>query len=348
MGITIVAIAIINGSEIIGNFEMLHCDYGVGLEVTETLRWAMYKHPLGYGLNMQTDPKALRYFKLAPEGRIFCQADLSQVEARVVAYLSRCRELIECFNDPTRSVHLENAIAVFGHEVSKDSNEYTLAKSIVHASNYLMGPKQFSVQAGIPIPFAKKLLNVYHSKRPEIKLWHQWVWNEIKTKGKLVNPFGDSRTFYEAISTFSILGVMTEQQLKDAIAFSPQSCPPRIIGIALTEIAKLRDAGMDVWFHHQGHDSFLCSIPIGEEQHFFDTVTPIFANIKLVTPSGVFVIPVEFQVGFNFGDMFTYKGCSLSREHWSSLVAKKLDKIPRNEQILTGTYGIHLSSWRPQ
>lgn len=311
------------------------------------MRWAMYKHPLGYGLNAQTDPKALRYFKLAPKGRIFVGGDLSQVEARVVAYLSKCRELIECFNDPTRSVHLENAVAVLGRSVEKDTPEYTMAKSIVHGSNFREGPKVLSSQCGQPIPLCKKLLANYHRKRPEIHVWHDDTWNTIKTKGQLTNFFGDSRTFYEAISTFSILGIMTEQQWKDAISWIPQSTPPRIIGIALVEIAKLRDAGMDVWFHHQGHDSFLCSVPIGEEKVFFDVVAPIFANIKLVTPSGVFVIPVEFQAGFNFGDMFAYQGCSLSREHWSSLVAKKLDKLPRNEQILTGTYSVHLASWRP-
>ena len=326
---------------------MLNLDFGVGVEVTETFRWASYKSPLGYGCNSQTVPKALRYMMLAPEGRIFVGGDLSQVEARVVAYLSRCKELIECFNDPTRSVHLENAIAVLGRSVEKDTPEYTMSKSIVHGSNFREGPKVLSSQCGQPIPLCKKLLANYHRKRPEIHTWHDETWNLIKTRGQLANFFGDSRTFYEAISTFSILGVMTEQQWKDAIAWIPQSTPPRIIGIALVEIAKLRDAGMDLWFHHQGHDSFLCSIPIGEEGRFFDAVTPIFANIKLVTPSGVFVIPVEFQVGYNFGDMFKYAGSSLSFKDWQGMVEKKLDRQPRNEQILTGCYGVHLASWRP-
>jgi DNA polymerase I-like protein with 3'-5' exonuclease and polymerase domains len=326
---------------------MLNLDYGVGVEVTETFRWAMYKHPCGYGLNAQTDPKALRFFKFVPEGRVFVGGDLSQVEARVVAYLSHCRELIECFDDPTRSVHLENAIAVLGRSVEKDTPEYTMAKSIVHGSNFREGPKVLSSQCGQPIPLCKKLLANYHRKRPEIHIWHDDDWNTIKTKGQLTNFFGDTRVFYEAISTFSMLGVMTEQQWKDSIAWIPQSTPPRIVGIALVEIAKLRSQGMDLWFHHQGHDSFLCSVPIGEEQRFFDKVAPIFANIKLNTPSGVFVIPVEFQVGYNFGDMFKYSGKSLDYKSWQGMVDKKLDKLPRNEQILVGTYGVHLKDWRP-
>jgi DNA polymerase I-like protein with 3'-5' exonuclease and polymerase domains len=326
---------------------MLNLDFGVGVEVTETLRWAMYKHPLGYGLNAQTDPKALRYFKLAPEGRIFVGGDLSQVEARVVAYLSHCQQLIDCFNDPKRSVHLENAIAVLGRSVEKDTPEYTMSKSIVHGSNFREGPKVLSSQCGKPIKECRKLMQNYHRNRPEIYQWHDWTWNEIKTKGKLTNHFGDSRTFYEAVSAFSVLGKMTDQHWKDAISWIPQSTPPRIIGIALVEIAKLRDAGMDIWFHYQGHDSFLCSIPIGEERNFFIVVKPIFDKIKLHTFSGVFVIPVEFQVGYNFGDMVGYRGDCLSRTLWQAMVDKKLARQPRHEQILTGTYSVHLADWRP-
>ena len=143
--------------------------YGVGVEVTESFRWAMYTSPQGYGLNAQTLPKALRYYLQPSRGRIFVGGDLSQAEARVVAYIARCKELIDLFNDPTRHVHSENAIAIFGHTVEKDSPDYTLAKSIVHASHYGEGPHRLSVQTGIPIKRTKQLLEAYHAKRPEIR-----------------------------------------------------------------------------------------------------------------------------------------------------------------------------------
>ena len=321
-------------------------EYGITVQGTESFRWTMHGSPHGYGLNAQTLPKALRYYLRAPAGRIFVTGDLSQAEARVVAYLSRCRELIECFNDPSRSVHLENAVAVFGKSVIKDTPEYTLAKAVVHGSNYREGPKILSVSTGLPIKVSKQLLSNYHTKRPEIHQWHDEVWRTVKAKGKLVTPLGDERTFYEAISCFSLTGRMTDQHWKDAISWVPQTVVPHVLDAGMIGIAGLRDAGLDIQFHHQGHDSFLCSVPIGEERVFFDAVYPIYSSIKLSSPAGEYVIPQEYAVGYSFGDMFGYTGSSVTMASWEGLVSAKLAKKSRAQQILEGCYGVHLKDWR--
>ena len=320
--------------------------YGVGTEVTETFRWAMYTNPHGFGLNAQTLPKALRFYLQSPPGRIFVSGDLSQAEARVVAYLSRCKSLIDLFSDPSRHIHMENALAVFGHSIEKDTPEYTLAKAVVHASNYGEGPFRFSTQAGIPVSFARQLLSNYHRARPEIKIWHKWVWDQIMRTGQLRTCLGDERTFYEAISCFSLTGKMTDSHWKDAIAWVPQTLVPHVLDIGLLAMADLRDQGMDLQFHHQGHDSFLCSVPCGEELSFFTAIQPVYAGIGLVAPGGRFIIPQEYTVGYSFGDMFPYSGSSLSVESWQSMVSKKLAKKPREQQILEGTYGALLKDWR--
>lgn len=321
--------------------------YGVGTQTTETFRWTMHTNPHGYGLNAQTLPKALRYYLRVQDGRVFVGGDLSQAEARVVAYLSNCKDLITIFNDPTRSVHLENALAVFGHTVEKDTPEYTLAKAVVHASNYREGAKVFSTQSGLPISTTRRLLANYHRTRPELHIWHTQVWERIKTRGALTTPLGDTRTFYEAIGQFAITGRMSEQQWKDAIAWVPQTVVPHVLDLGLVGMAELRDMGMDIQFHHQGHDSFLCSIPIGQEQYFFDAVVPIYAAIKLACPGGALNIPQEYAVGYSFGDMLPYNGSSVSMEAWESAISKKLAKKPRDVQILEGAYGVHLKDWRP-
>lgn len=231
--------------------------------------------------------------------------------------------------------------------MEKDTPEYTLAKAVVHASNYREGAYVFSTQSGLPVAITRKLLSNYHSKRPEIKIWHDWVWQEIKTRGVLSNCLGDARTFYEAISCFSLTGKMTEQQWKDAIAWVPQSLVPHVLDIGLLGMAKLREDGMDIQFHHQGHDSFLCSVPEGHEVEFFDRVQPLYAAIKLVAGGRVFVIPQEYQLGYSFGDMFNFSGSVQTRKYWQAMVDKKLQKFPRSEQILAGAYGVHLKDWRP-
>lgn len=322
-------------------------EYGVGVEITESFRWAMYTSPLGYGLNAQTSPKALRYFLEPPPGRIFAGGDLSQAEARVVAYDSCCKDLIEVFNDPTRSVHLENALAFFGHPVEKDTPLYTAAKAGVHGIHYKEGPYRLSVSIGFPVKQTRKLIEGYHQRRPEIRRWHDRIYDTIKSTGKLINPFGEARTFYEAISCFSITGKMTDQQWKDAIAWTAQSTVPHVLNLGLLEMKRLRDEGMDLLFHHQGHDSFLVSLPVGEEVPFFDAVSKFYAGVKLAGAGGIYSIPTEFTVGYNFGDMFNYTGETLPRSKWQALLDKKLAKKPREQQVLEGAYGIHLADWRP-
>lgn len=318
-----------------------------GVEITESFRWAAYCHPLGDGLNQQTLPKSLRYYLEPPPGRIFCGGDLSQAEARVVAYDSRCRDLIEIFSDPKRSLHMENGLAFFGHPVVKDSHEYKAAKSGVHGIHFMEGPKLLSVNIGRPVRETRKLIDGYHRRRPEIRQWHQRVWDTIKTTGKLTNPFGESRTFYEAVSCFSLTGRMSDQHWKDAIAWNSQSTVPHYLNLGLIEMAKWRDEGMDLIFHHQGHDSFLVSVPIGEEVTFFNHAQAAYASIKLASPGGVYTIPTEFQLGYNFGDMFGYKGEPMPRAEWQKLLDKKLEKEPREQQVLAGAYGLHLADWRP-
>jgi DNA polymerase-1 len=64
----------------------------------------------GEGGNMQQFPRGtLRRMIVAPPGRCFIKVDLSQAEARVVAWIARDLELINNFQDPTFDVHRWNA-----------------------------------------------------------------------------------------------------------------------------------------------------------------------------------------------------------------------------------------------
>ena len=311
---------------------------------TETYRWSASKNISDQGLNLQTMPKAMRYILVPEPGRVFVSGDLGQAEARVVAYLANCKDLIALFNDPTRHVHMENALAVFGHAVEKDSPEYVLAKAVVHASNYREGPYKFSVQTGMPIRDTKRLLSNYHAKRPEIGVWHKWVWNEIKDRGMLRSPLGDERFFYEAVSSFSLLGKMTDQQWKDAIAWVPQTTVPHITNIGFIGLASVQ-AELDLWFHHHGHDSFLVSVPEGMATRVVDAAQKAFC-VDLVASGQHFGIPMEFSVGWNFGDMMAWHGKEPSKNEWQVWLAHKLQKKSREEQLLESAYGIHLKNWR--
>lgn len=304
---------------------------------TESFRWSAGLNPKGLGFNDQTAPKGVRHFFLAPPGRILIQPDLSQAEARLVAYFSSCRGLIELFNDPTRSVHLENALRIFGHSVEKDSPEYTLAKSIVHASNYREGPRRFSQQTGIPVKEAKVLLEKYHSVYPEIRTWHDEIKREFETRGFLESPLGRKRVFYEALAMRSLTGKISDQMWKEMISWKPQTTVPDITNRAMLNLSQnLEYSGL--WWHQQGHDSFVGSVPIAELPQYARAVVMELAQ-PIPIKGRIMVIPTEVQVGYNWGEMINYEPTMgvVTYEGWLKLVEKKQQK--RDEILLRGMYG---------
>src|ERR1043166_8931772 len=83
---------------------------------TRTGRLSSRKSIYGSGTNLQNIParkpegEAIRRMFVADSGMVFVYRDLSQAEARIVAYLAEAKGLIELFEDASRDVHRENEI----------------------------------------------------------------------------------------------------------------------------------------------------------------------------------------------------------------------------------------------
>ena len=318
--------------------------YGVTVESTETFRFAMNLSPFERGCNAHTLPRSLRYKYEPPPGRVFVSGDGSQVEARWVAYLSKCKDLIKLFDDPTRHVHLENAILVFGHPVKKDTPDYKLSKELVHGVHYREGPFLMSTKLGLPVKETRKLRMNYLSKRPEILQWHDWTRDQIKERGKLETPFGDERVFYEALSCLSLTGKMTDHQWNDAVAWVPQSMTPAWTHRGINNIYY---SGVDyVQWHHEGHDSFVASIPPERTVEFAELAERSF-KIPVTIHGVTMYVPLELSVGYNFGDMMKYRGSVVERPDWERWLASELEKQPREQRILDGIYASILKGFRP-
>lgn len=300
--------------------------FGFIADATETFRFSSQSHPTGCGFNMQTVPKALRYLYPAPRGRVFIQPDLSQAEARYVAARSKCVRLMELFADPSRNVHMERAKFIFGREVVKDSPEYVLAKSSLHASNYREGPHRFSEQVGCTISEARRVLQASEKMYPEIQRWHEEVKHILNTTGTLRNCWGMERQCYEAAGAKIALGVVPDNVWKDAIAWEPQSSIPQCINRAIHELLHHREQGnLDIWFHQHGHDSFLASIP--EHEATEATKGVILAALRQgMRVGGVpLQIPADLAIGYNWGWLYPWHG-TCDREWWDTQVEKERGK----------------------
>jgi hypothetical protein len=95
----------------------------------------------------------LRKALKAPEGHVVVAVDSSQIEARMVAFLSGCSKLIEAF-DQGRDVYSEFACEVFGRKITKaDVPERFVGKQSILGLGYGLGWAKF----GRNIPILSRL-----------------------------------------------------------------------------------------------------------------------------------------------------------------------------------------------
>jgi uracil-DNA glycosylase family 4 len=260
---------------------------------TETGRLSSRETVYGTGTNMQNIPKGIvRQIFIPDEGKVFVNADLSQAEARVVAWLAQEDRLIQVFRDGG-DIHSRNAAKIFRKaEVDVTASEREIAKRVIHASNYGMGPITFSRQAGVKVVEAKRLLNAYFAEFPRIKLWHMSIDNQLRNTRTLVTPLGRRRTFFNR---------WDESLKKEAYAYIPQSTVADLLNMGLRRLYA-RYLGTDVEVLLQIHDAVLLQVPIKKVSEIAQEVKNIL-TIPLTINHREMVIPVDISTGNTWNDL---------------------------------------------
>jgi DNA polymerase len=138
-------------------------------------------------LNLQNLPRKseLRKCLIAPEGHFVYVADLSQIEARMLAWLAGEKELLQQFRDGV-DVYKAFAALIYDKPVSEiTEQERFVGKVAILGLGYGMGHKKFAMTLrsgamGPAIDFtdaqAKEVVNTYRSTYPRIKL----LWTKLE------------------------------------------------------------------------------------------------------------------------------------------------------------------------
>jgi uracil-DNA glycosylase family 4 len=257
---------------------------------TRTGRLASRANIYGSGTNLQNIPPKLRRMFVADPGQVLFYVDLSQAEARVVAWLARCEALIELFKSG-RDIHQENAIRFFGRY---DEEKRIAVKRIVHGSNYGEGIDRIIAVAaadGVRLDreTVRKGQEAYFTLYPEIKeIWWADVREQLKYR-VLTTPLGWKRQFFGRWDNVNFLN--------EAIAFVPQ-CTVGVIG----EMGMLRADkvdGAEILLNE--HDAIVGQC--GEED--VSRVVPKVIEamqIPIEIHGKPFTIPAEAKVGKNWGE----------------------------------------------
>jgi len=256
-------------------------------------------------------------------GYVIVNIDLSQAEARVVALLSKDKELSDAFDKIdihrrtaalaliTGQLNLSHEFDPIADVLGKDSPERFIGKKTRHAGNYFMQWKEFMKQVisdcrRFHIEFtisafsAKQILERFHAASPNIQgVFHAEVKDEIDMHRALVNPFGRLRRFFDRPGP---------QLYKESYAFIPQSTVKDRLTHSLLEI---RDKNYPIRLVNEAHDSGTYLMPIGEYVDICRELKPIFERpIDFSTCSlkrGILTIPCDFEYGDNYKDLSKLK-----------------------------------------
>ena len=132
-------------------------------------------------LNLQNLPRKslLKNSIVAPKGYVLIDADSSQIEARIVAWLSGQQDLVNAF-DRREDVYKIMASAIYNKDESEiDSGERFVGKTTILGAGYGMGHNKFGIQLktfGVEIADeeAARIISVYRQTYPHIpRLWKE-------------------------------------------------------------------------------------------------------------------------------------------------------------------------------
>ena len=227
--------------------------------------------------DLHSFPKAYADIVIADDGYVLVEPDLSQAEARVVAWLTGEEAIKSFFQKPGADVHTEVAITI--------GSVRDIGKRLVHAGNYLIGSTGFAAVAKCPVYEARRHLSAYYHKFPSIPRWHEKVIKQIKSTRTMTTALGRKRVFY---------GRFGNDLWREAIAYEPQS----IVGDTLNKgLRRLYDLGFDILF--QKHDAVLLQVKEPLTQLLVDIIKGAL-SIKIIINGQELIIPVEIASGKNW------------------------------------------------
>lgn len=270
----------------------IRCSYNIA--GTETGRLSSSSTAFGTGTNLQNVPDGvIRSLFVADDGFRFINADLSQAEARIVAYLSGDQRFIQVF-EQGGDIHRKNASNIFQVKESEVTYEQRqLAKRVVHASNYGMGPRTFARTAKITEKEATRLLNQYFATYPRIKIWHMQIRDRLSRTRILVTPFGRKRIFFDRFG---------DSMFKEGLAYIPQSSVADIVNQALIGLHRRWRGLGDRHLLLQVHDSILTQVKEESVEEAIKEIKeemtrPFEVNGRIVT------IPCDVKTGLNWFEL---------------------------------------------
>ena len=219
--------------------------------------------------NMQNIPTAqgfgirIRSAFMAPEGKLLMSADYSQIELRVLAYVTQDPTLIAIFNDD-RDIHTETAAQLFGVALDQVTpQQRQMGKRINFSIMYGMSPYGLAKDLGIKQSDAKAYIEKYFAHYATASAWMEQTVAKAVQTGYVETWFGRRRYIPELKEKNRTL---FDTGRRMAINTPIQGTQAEIMKIAMINIDKeIIEQKLASRMILQIHDEIIIEVPEHEE-----------------------------------------------------------------------------------
>ena len=160
--------------------------------------------------------RRLRGYFTAPEGRVLCDADYSQIELRVLASIAKDKNMIEAFRSGT-DIHTVTASQVFGLTIDMVTPELrSRAKAVNFGIVYGIGAFSLSKDIGVTRAEADSYIKNYLATYPQVAEYMEKTIEDAKKNGFVTTLYGRRRRLPELSSSNGNLRAFGERAARNA------------------------------------------------------------------------------------------------------------------------------------
>ena len=252
--------------------------------------------------NLQNQPsrileakKDIKDLYTADAGMLWSEADMSQLEYRVIAYLSKDPYLIQCYQEG-RDLHGETAAIGWGPS-------YTAAqRAQAKTANFslLYGASEAGFLSNglidIPVPIKRKIVAGFFSKMPKVVEYNEWLRQEVRRTGIVTTPSGRVRKFPEVLIASSPSD--WNMIYREAVNTPPQGGASDATLLALINLDRM---GFDIRL--TVHDSVAVQGPAQDIRDIAATQIRVMSESAAELYGDLIPFPTEVQIGPRWGSL---------------------------------------------
>ncbi len=232
--------------------------------------------------NLQNIPTGIGYASeikscfIPSEWNIFLVADYSQIEIRVLAWLSQDRYLIDAFEN-NEDIHARTARFLFPDVMNISWEQRRIAKTVNFWVIYGITGFWLAKTLGTPPWEAQKYIEAFYEKYPGVKNYYETILEDGRALGYVETAFGRRRYIPGLTDANKTIRSIAE---REAINMPIQWTAADMLKYAMLDIdAKVREKNLKGSMILQVHDELVFDIPNDEEEIWNELVRESMENV---------------------------------------------------------------------